>query len=188
MYKARLIFFTLVFGAIWLCCSVDSPEMPSWDVTLSLPVVTEEYSFRDMADDEDFLEVTGDSLEIRVKEPITDLSFDNRLSLRADSEGFGVSLGSFLVDSIGAGYVTFSLGELWDNAPGSGVWMEVAPFCFPDSGGVPLTSTIDMGDSYEYIEFTEGILLVTVRNRLPVSLGNPGSGCPLRITVVSSGD
>ncbi len=162
--------------------------MPSWDVTLSLPVVTEEYSFRDMADDEDFLQVTGDSLEIRVKEPITELSFESKLSLSADSENFGVSLGSFQVDSIGAGHVTFTLGELWDDAPGSGVSMEVIPFCFPDSGGAPLTRTVDMGDSYGYIEFTEGSLLVTVRNGLPVSLGDPAAGCPFRITVVSGGD
>jgi hypothetical protein len=162
--------------------------MPSWDVTLSLPVVTEEYSFRDLAEDEDFLEIVGDSLDIRVKEPITELSFDDKLRLNADSQDFGVSLGSFRVDSIDAGHVAFTLGELWDDAPESGVLMEVMLFCFPDAGGMPVSRTIGMGDSYEYIEFTEGTLLVTVRNGLPVSLGDPGGGCPLRVEVTSGGD
>ena len=188
MLRARLLLTVVLIASTGTGCSLDPPQMPSWDVTLSLPVVTEEYSFRDLAEDEDFLTVVGDSLEIRVQEPITDLDFEGRLTVDAYSADFSVSLGSFKVDSISAGHVAFTLGELWDNAPGSTVWMEVTPFCFPDAGAMPLSRVIDMGDAYEYIEFSRGTLLVTVRNGSAVSLGHPTGGCPLRIIVTSGVD
>ena len=62
-------------------CSVDPPTMPTWDVTLTLPVLTQEYTFADLADDEDLIEVVGDSLEIRVRQSMINLDFDGRLTL-----------------------------------------------------------------------------------------------------------
>jgi hypothetical protein len=182
----RLAVAILILAGL-LSCSVESPELPTWDVTVSIPVVTEEYTFRDLADDEEFLDVVGDSLEMSLSEAMTGLRLAGELTLDDCEEHFAVDLGAFDPDSIVPAEAVFTLEELWSGADDSEGYAEVPPFCFPEPGKAPPGRSLDVGDAFEWIEVDEGSLLVTVRNGLPVDLGDPSGGCPLKVRV-GSGD
>jgi hypothetical protein len=160
--------------------------MPSWDVTLNLPVVTEEYTFSDMAESEEFLEVVGDSMEIRVEESIAALHFGGRLNLESHTEEFGLGLDDLEIDPISEGNLAFVLGELWDEAYGQSDTLTVPPFFFPLEGD-SIMRTVDLGETLEWVEVESGTLEIDIHNGLPVVLGHEAAGCPLKL-VVRCGD
>ena len=180
----RPVVFVLFLVGL-LGCSVESPEMPTWDVTVSIPVVTEAYTFRDLARDEEFLNVAGDSLEICIGKAMADLRLAGRLTLTDCEARFAVDLDAFRPDSIAPAEAVFTLEELWSGAEGSHGHAEVPQFCFPNPGEPAPGRSLDLGDSFEWIEVEDGSLLITVRNGLAVALGDPAGGCPLKVTVAS---
>lgn len=157
--------------------------MPSWDVELNLPVLTEDYTFQDLADDEEAIKVLGDSLIIEITEALTDVDLAGRFNFNPYEGDFGAEIGPFEVKAIDPGTTSFTIGEVWEDAAMFSGYFEVPPFCFPPAGGPMPSKTIDLGEDFTWADVETGAIDITVENRLEVPLGDPSGGCPFVLRV-----
>ena len=172
-----LIFAILIVAS----CSVDAPQMPTWDVTLRLPIATESYTVADLADD-DRLVIEGDSLEISIRQSLGQYYLGDNLCLDAYSDSFSVTMGDFELPAVPAGGVSLKLRDLWDEAPEVRMLIAVDPLCFSDEW---ISREVDLGERFTWIEFARGTLKITVKNHLSIALGYPEGGCPLTVRLES---
>ena len=180
---AFLYLFLALSHLIILNCSLEPFDMPSWDVELNLPVITEDYTFRDLADDEDAIQVVNDSLVIEITEALAEIDLAGRFDLNPYLGDFGSRIGAFEVKAIPPANAAFTIGEVWEDAGLFSGLIEVPPFCFPGEGVPSAEKVIDLGGDFSWAEVAAGVLDITVENRLAVPLGNPAGGCPFMVRV-----
>ena len=184
MRKLAFLYLCLAMAsALHLRCSLEPFETPSWDVELNLPVLTEDYTFRDLADDEEAIRVLGDSLYIEITEALTGTDLGGRFAFNAYEGAFGVAIGAFEVAAMDSAGTAFSIAEVWEAAALFSGYLEVPPFCFPAPRLPTPCKTIDLGCAFAWAEVETGVLRIRVENNLAVSLGDPLRGCPLVIRV-----
>ncbi len=180
MRKLAFLYLFLALTYIALqSCSIDPFESPSWDVELNLPVITEDYTMQDLADDEEAIKVVNDSLIVEVTETLSEVSLAGRFGLDPYQGEFGASIGAFEIKPIDPAGVAFTIGEVWDGAGALSGHLEVPPFCFPAAGEPFVSKAVDLGGQFAWAEVESGLLDITVENRLEVPLGDPAGGCPL---------
>ncbi len=160
-------------------CSLEPFDMPSWDVEINLPVLTEDYTFQDLAADEEAIKVVSDSLCVEITEALTEVDLAGRFGLAPYEGEFGARIGAFEVTAVGSAAVSFTIGEVWEDAAAFSGHVQVPPFCFPAPGGATASRTIDLGDDFVWAEVESGVLGITVENGMQVPLGDPSRGCPL---------
>ncbi len=156
--------------------------MPTWDVTITLPLTTQTYTLEDLADD-DRLVADGDTLEFCVSESIEKEYFGDRLTIDAYQDSFDAAIGDFEVARIPTGRTNVKLHDLWDEAPQQPILVKVGSLCFANNDWI--TKEINLGNDFTWIEFGSGTLSLTVRNHLTLALGNPLDGCPLTLRLTS---
>lgn len=182
----KLAFLCLFLGLTCFflpSCSLEPLDMPSWDIEVNLPVFTEDYTFHDLADDEEAIKVLNDSLYIEITEALTETDLAGRFDFNPYQGDFGASIGAFEVKAIDPASTAFTVGEVWEEAALFSGYFEVPPFCFP-AAGVPIPSrAIDLGDDFAWAEVKTGTLDIRVDNNLEVPLGDPSRGCPLVLRV-----
>jgi hypothetical protein len=184
MRKLAFLYLLLALTYIALqSCSIEPFEAPTWDVGLNLPVLTEDYTMQDLADDEEAIKVVNDSLIVEVTEALAEVSLAGKFDFNPYRGEFGVSIGTFEIKAIDPAGVTFTIGEVWDSAGALSGRLEVPPFCFPGAGEPVASKEVALGGNFAWGEVASGLLDVTVENRLEVPLGDPARGCPLTLRV-----
>ncbi|HNX38016.1 MAG TPA: hypothetical protein PKI15_06620 [Candidatus Cloacimonadota bacterium] len=115
--RPYIIFFLFVFLLAVAACQVETPHLPSWDVTLNVPLLNEKYLLSDLVDNENIF--IGDDNVLYIKNS-GDLStpsfgevvFDTNVDLGPLPIPSGVALqGSFSPDDQTQGY-QISYGEI----------------------------------------------------------------------------
>jgi hypothetical protein len=172
---------------VLLSCSLEPFDMPSWDVELNLPVLTEDYTFQDLADDEEAIKVLNDSLYVEITEALTDVDLAGRFEFNPYEGGFGAAIGAFEVPAIDPAATSFTLGEVWEDAAVFSGHYVVPPFCFPGAGEPVASKAISLGDDFAWADVETGTVELTVENNLEVPLGDPAGGCPFVLRVSWSG-
>jgi hypothetical protein len=171
-----------------LSCSLEPFDMPSWDVEINLPVLTEDYTFQDLADDEEAIKVVGDSLYIQISEALTEVDLAGRLDFNPYEGEFGAAIGAFEVKAIDPAATCFTVAEVWEQAAMFSGLIEVPPFCFPRAGGPTPSKAVSLGADFAWAEVGAGIIEIRVGNDLAVPLGAPLKGCPLVLRFCWYGD
>ncbi len=184
MRKLAFLYLFLASTCLVLpSCSLEPFETPSWDVELNLPVLTEDYTFRDLADEEGAISILGDSLYIEITEALTETDLEGRFDFNPYEGGFGARIGAFEVKAIESAHTAFTVGEVWEGAGAFSGHLEVPPFCFPAAGGPTPYRTVGLGDDFAWARIETGALDVTVENNLEVPLGDTSHGCPFVLRV-----
>ena len=180
---AFLYLYVALTYLVLLSCSLEPFEMPSWDVELNLPVLTEGYTFQDLADDEEAIKVLNDSLYVEITEALTETDLAGRFDFNPYEGDFAARIGAFEVKAVDPAGTVFTVGEVWEDAGMFSGYFEVPPFCFPGAGEPTPSKTLDLGDDFAWAEVETGIVSVRVDNDLEVPLGDPSGGCPFVLRV-----
>ncbi|MGD9402807.1 MAG: hypothetical protein PVF95_11125 [bacterium] len=184
MRKLAFLYLYLSLACLVLLrCSLDPFEMPSWDVQLNLPVLTEDYTFEDLADDEEAIKVLNDSMYIQITEALAGLDLAGRFDFNPYVGEFGTAIGTFRVAAIDPAATCFTIAEVWSEAASFSGHLEVPPFCFPGVGGPIPSRAVSLGDEFAWAEVEAGVVEMTVENGLEVPLGDPSRGCPFVLRV-----
>ncbi|MCB1184515.1 hypothetical protein KDM41_13885 [bacterium] len=169
-------------------CEINSPEMPSFDTTFTLPIGVETLTVLEAVEDEDFLVVGEDgTLGFSVDGDADTLALDFALAVDLPTESVAQGLGDFTLPAGDPVAFAFTLGEVWPPAAAvDGVTTLVPAFPFDlTSGGEDLPDI-------ESAVLASGALSVTVSNGFAVPLGadsgadqivlelrDPAGGAPL---------
>ena len=178
------LYLCLGFASLsFLSCSIEPFEAPSWDVEINLPVLTEDYTFQDLADDEEAIKVLGDSIFVEITEALSETDLEGRFDFNPYEGSFGARIGPFEVKAIDPASTAFTVGEVWEEAALFSGYFEVPPFCFPGAGEPTPYKAIDLGEDFAWAEVEMGMLDLRVDNNLEVPLGDPARGCPFMLRV-----
>jgi hypothetical protein len=169
--KNFFFFLTLVLLCNFFVtyCSFEKPSAPSWDVVVSVPLITEVYTMQELADEESSILVDSSGvLNFEFEEELDSYYVGDELTLENVDEAFELTLGSFTVESPGTDSSSVDLREIFSNADSlNGQMVIVSAFDF-ESEKKPFDYE---GFSYAIVE--SGEIQFGVRNDLAVPLGPP---------------
>ncbi len=173
-----LILCSLGILALLGGCEINSPEMPTFDTTVTIPLGVERVEILDSLDDEDYLVQDPDgTVSFFIEGDADTMDFDFELATSIEGQTIQQGLGNFELAALDPISYDFELGEIW--APASGVTNLLTPV-----PGFPIavaSSAQDLPD-IESATLASGSVQITVTNGLPVPI-SADSGSD-RITLV----
>ena len=127
-------------------CEINSPEMPSFDTTFTLPIGVETLTVLEAVEDEDFLVVGEDgTLGFSVDGDADTLALDFALAVDLPTESVAQGLGDFTLPAGDPVAFAFTLGEVWPPAAAvDGVTTLVPAFPFDLTSGGEDSSLMSM--------------------------------------------
>ncbi|MCG8606597.1 hypothetical protein MJD09_16640, partial [bacterium] len=169
--KHFFFFVTLAFSCNLFVtyCSFEKPSAPSWDVEVSVPLISEVYTMQELAEDESSILVDSSGvLNFEFEEDLDSYYVGDELTLENIDEAFQLTLGAFTVASPGSESSSVDLREIFPAADAlDGQTVIVPPFDFESE-----KKAFDYeGFSYAVIE--SGEIFFEVRNDLAIPLGSP---------------
>jgi len=151
-------------------CSFDKPSAPSWEVEVTIPLISKKYMMTELVEDQDV--IATDSTGLLSFEESVDIDrffVGDELKLDGQQESFSQSLGSITIDSPGSAQTGVELREIFSQADVlNGQTTVVAPFSFSTS-----KKPLDPYGSFAYVIIESGLIGITIDNNLPIPLGSP---------------
>lgn len=147
-------------------CEIKSPEMPTFDSSVLIPLGTERVEILDALEDEDYLVQDGDGgVNFFIEGDADTMGFDFELATDIAAQTIEQGLGNFELAALDPLSYRFELGDLW--APAAGASGAIAPVpAFPISVLSPPQDVPDV----ESASLASGSLTITVVNNLPVPI------------------
>lgn len=165
-------------------CEINSPEMPSFDTQLVLPLGSERLEVRDAVDNEEYLLINPDgSLEFSVVGDPDTLALDFDLHVDTPAQSVDQGLGEFSLPASAPLNFAFQLGDIWAPAGGANNLTTIVP-------GFPINvSSAGQGiPDLTSAALSEGRLAVKVTNNLVVPIGADSGGDQLILDLEDAGD
>jgi hypothetical protein len=164
----RLILFLAVGAALILLggCEINSPEMPTFDTTLTIPLGVERVDILDALDDEDYL-VMGDNggVDFFIEGDADTMDFGFDLATDIDGQTIQQGLGNFNLAALDPMNYNFTLADIW--APAAGAVNLITPVpAFPIDVVSPGQDIPDV----ESATLESGSATITIVNNLPVPI------------------
>jgi len=156
-------------------CSLEEPSMPSWEVTLRMPLLDETQTMEEIAErNKDFLSV--DSLGViglSIDTELDRVEIGDHLALDPEGYVFETSIGDLtLRNPAPLSTPDILLVDLLPtevtSAVGSGFSAEVPPFPFE------ITRDLPDADNFRRMTLTSGTIRIELRNDLVIPLVDPG--------------
>ncbi len=158
-------------------CEVAKPELPTFTTSLALPIGDERLDLMDLVEDVDYLVALEDGgLGFTVSGDADTIALDFDLGADLPAQSLINELGTFSLGLAAPDPFAFALADLY--APAvllDGTTTLVPPFSFTMAGDpapVPDVASATV---------TEGTLLVTIDNGLPVPVSGPAAAEPVRL-------
>ncbi|MFQ5824693.1 MAG: hypothetical protein ACE5JB_11600 [bacterium] len=166
VYLVILIF--LIFNVIH--CSFKKPSAPSWDVDVTIPLISKVYTMAEIAEDESILSVDSTGLlALEFESELDTYYVRDQLNLEQMQENFSSELGLFTIASPGSESMNMALWEIFSQAETfHGTTTVVPPFSF-STDRRPLNSY----ENFSYVNINTGSVTLEVINNLAVPLGSP---------------
>lgn len=163
-----LLLICLVIAAVG--CSFKKPSAPSWDVEVSVPLISKRFTMAKIAEDEDAVVLNSDStLAFEQTSELDNYEVGEQLDVEDMSDFFSLELGSIDIDSPGSNSTQVELREIFSNAEAlDGQSSVISSFNFTTE-----KKQLDSYDEFRYAIIESGTLTITVQNDLVVPLGNP---------------
>lgn len=164
-------------------CSIEAPELPTFDTQIRVPISEERYTLAELVEDIDNIVVDSSEVRIELSGDIDPVGVDDELAVTLDGTSYAAEIGAFeLPDDLGTN-VEFGFDELAPPGTPTGSTI-VPPFAFNpperEASGI---------DSFTEVTFASGELVLQITNVLPVPLAG-ACGPPLTIVArdAASGD
>ncbi len=179
-------FLVVVAGILHVGCSIKSPQAPSWDTTLRLPLINKTFSsgelFDKLADDDIKKDSAGNS-SFYVAKNLDSVSIKSVLSVATSSSEFEKQVGLITVASPSAMSQQIAFADVIPLTagviPDTGLWVE---------------KTVGPTNSFSEATIAEGGLIVTATNNTGFALDSligqlrdPGTGVLFATFVVQHG-
>lgn len=168
----RLIYslFSVIVALSFISCSFDKPSAPSWDVEVTLPLISKVYTMQEIAEDESSLGVDSTGvLFLELESEIDRHYVGDQLTLDPVEESFQTEIGKFKVDAPGTQSTFSTLREIYPQADAlQGKTVVVPSFSFATDKKI-----LDPYENFVYVVIDTGRLNIKVENNLPVPLGSP---------------
>ncbi len=173
----------LVAALILGGCGLETPEAPSFETTLNIPIEEETYTGQQMA--EGLQAVAGDTtapgpLAIQFTEEIDPLRLEGEIRVGIDARDYTADLTAIEFTPPDLPPVALALGQV------------AADSLMPPGGTGPIPAfsfappAVDLGeiDAFHEVAFVAGRLDVTIRNDLPVPVGGGQPEQALRVRLL----
>ncbi len=164
---SRLIFPALcVVLFLMTGCVVQQPGEPSWQVELTIPIADRVYSLEEVISDSenvnfqaDYITISGDTLFLNFSDSLEPMSISDQITHDPINDVIQAQMGVRTIEDPGTESVDIAVVEtgLYD------------PFVPPLSFG-PENENLDPFPEYEWVVLNSGEAVVTVTNRLPLTL------------------
>ncbi|MFQ5707974.1 MAG: hypothetical protein ACE5HO_11020 [bacterium] len=155
---------------LFLRCSFEKPSAPSFDVDVTLPLISKVYTMTEIAEDQSALSVDSTGLlSFEFESDLDTYYVGDQLKIDAMQEDFSREIGKVSVSSPGTASVTAQLREILPQADiFDGQIVVVPPFSFsaPKKALTPY-------DDYSFVRIDTGNVTLKVVNNLAVPLGSP---------------
>jgi hypothetical protein len=153
----------LPFGLlVFLQCSLKTPSAPSWNTTLTIPLVNENYDMVTLIDKMDEPSLTIDSLGrlfFHIEEHLDTVRLLGKLVCGSVTESFKESLGAIQINPLESKQQTFSVTDFYAGEPG---WVP--------AGSMAIQADLDTFASFSQVTVQEGYLTLAVTNHLGLDL------------------
>lgn len=157
----KSIIFLCVF--ILFSCQINEPQMPTWDVTLNIPITKKNYSLNDILEKSKELSFYNDGVNKNLiyysKSTLLDnININDKLKIDGISESSSETIGiiSLKKDSVNA-----DIGYSW-------LGFNVNPntqAVIPPVLNVPISSPTDVSDSYTTAKINAGLIDLEITNK-----------------------
>jgi hypothetical protein len=161
-----LIYLTLV----GIQCSFKKPTTPSWDVDVTIPLISKVFTMVEIVKDESSIIVDSTGLlALEIESDLDTFYVGDQLKINSLQENFSSELGSFSVDSPGTESTSVALRDIFDQADAlDGSMVVVPPFSFATE-----SKALTPYDNFEYVTIDTGYIRLRVFNSLVIPLGSP---------------
>lgn len=155
---------------IGIQCSFKKPSAPSWDVDVTIPLISKVFTMAEIAEDESSIMVDSTGLlALEIESELDTFYVGDQLTIDPIEEDFNSALGSFSVDSPGIESTFVELREIFDEADLlDGTTAVVPPFSFATAA-----KPMDPYNNFEYVVIDTGSIKLKVTNNLAIPLGSP---------------
>lgn len=160
-------------------CEINSPKMPSFDTSLTIPLGTERVDVLDALEDEDYLVVDGSgtvNFFIEGEPDTMDFGFDLATDIAGQTIQQGV--GAFSLAALDPMHYSFILADIW--APAAGATNLITPV-----PGFPI-DVVSPGQDIPDVEsatLESGSATITVTNGLPVPVSADSGPDQIRLVL-----
>lgn len=159
-----LMVLTSLLVIILFGCSVNKPEMPSWETTWDLPLTSKTHTIQDILNHMEDSLITFDSLGnpgFAITQDVDTISVDNNLTAPGASQTYVDSLGTVEIDPPNIPPASFSFAEL--NIPEAAGQVPVDTSFIKDD-------TLDSYTNFTWAEINQGYLSIEVANDLGIDI------------------
>jgi len=160
------LLITLIIGA----CSFEAPQAPTWDTTLTIPLISRYYTMQDLMEDEPNLSSdSAGQMHYLYDIQLDSFRVGNQLTFEDFSDSYSILIGQISFSSPGSANLIFTLAEIYPQAALlNGQTVMVPAFNF-DLGKRALSAYAD----FDWIEVATGAIRLQLHNNLAVPLGSP---------------
>ncbi len=153
-----------------LSCSFKKPSAPSWDVDVTIPLVSKIYTMQEIADDEEAIKLDSTGLlAFEQTSSLDEYVVGEQLDIENMDDFFTLTLGSFDIDSPGSEVTNVALREIFSNAD----ILDGQTAIIPSFNFTTEKKTLDTYDDFAYVVIETGSINILVVNGLVVPLGSP---------------
>jgi len=166
-----LSFVLIAFGITALSCSFDKPSAPSWDVDVTIPLISKVYTMEEIADEQEsiYADSTTGLLSFEESSELDEYHVGDQLDMDDIDDRFSLELGTFDIDSPGSEFTSVQLREIYTEADALHGQDAVVPtFDFETE-----KKELEPFDDFGYVVIEEGHIDVSINNDLAIPLGSP---------------
>ncbi len=168
---SRFVPFLLLAAFFYLLsCSFEKPRAPSWDVDVTIPLMSKVFTMTEIAEDESSLSIDSTGmLTLEVEAELDDYYVGDQLTIAHIQDRFSLDIGSFDIDSPGSEFTSVQLREIFSEADNfHGQAVVVPEFSFATN-----KKQLDPYEDFSYVVIDSGNITLQVTNNLVVPLGSP---------------
>ncbi|MFQ5864414.1 MAG: hypothetical protein ACE5IW_04200 [bacterium] len=163
-----LITIYLIFSVTQ--CSFNKPSAPSWDLDVTVPLISKVFTMAEIAEDESSVIVDSTGLlALEFESELDTFYVGDELTIDPIQESYKSVLGSFSVDAPGSESTSMELRDIFDEADVlNGTRVVVPPFNFATA-----SKPLEPYTNFEYVVIDTGNIKLRVFNNLAIPLGYP---------------
>lgn len=152
-------------------CSFQKPSAPSWDVDVTIPLVSKVYTMEEIAEDQKSISAdsTTGLLSFEQTSELDEYRVGDQLDMADIENTFTLELGSFEIDSPGSEFTSVALNEIYTEADLlNGQNALVPAFVFETE-----KKELDPFEDFAYVVIETGQIDIIINNDLAIPLGSP---------------
>ncbi|RPI02640.1 MAG: hypothetical protein EHM72_03715, partial [Calditrichaeota bacterium] len=164
---ARCFAAAVLLLVVGFNCAFEEPKAPSWQVSINIPITSQNISIQNLIEEDHALFSYGDGLlGLRVEGDLEPIQMGDALVLEDIEDNFQVDIPNVTMQRLNADLVKFPFSSVSGLSSVNGPQV-VAPFSFQNVKG-----ELKPEQDIESIKLNQGSARLVYKNKLPVDLNN----------------